>query len=156
MIWSHNLAIFAKLPIDRQLAGVGIGNFMGNSFAADIQASSKLTMNHVWNSHNDFLEMLMEIGIIGLLLTLVLYVAIGRAILRLPGKGRHGFLALFLAVVVMNILSNSYIARFGLAQMFFMLLVYIEQPGSQTGLVDKEQRVVAGVRISGSRIVRSE
>ncbi|NOS79467.1 MAG: O-antigen ligase family protein [Nitrospira sp.] len=128
MIWNHNLGIYSELPIDRQLAGVGIGNFMANPFS-DIHASSKLTMNHVWNSHNDFLEMLIEIGAIGLLLTAILYVRIGSAIFRMRGIERSAFLAFFTAVVAMNFLSNSYIARFGLAQMFFMVLVYVERPG---------------------------
>lgn len=145
MIWSHNLAIFTELPIDRQLAGVGIGNFMANPFT-DIHASSKLTLNHVWNSHNDFLEMLMEIGAIGLLLTAILYAFIGSAILRMPGKERYGFFALFLAVVVMNVLSNSYINRFGLAQMFFMVLVYIEQPASSAERSKQDEGAVATIR----------
>jgi O-antigen ligase len=131
LIWNHNLAIFANLPFDRQIAGVGIGNFMADPFK-DINASSKITMNHVWNSHNDFLEVLMEIGAIGLFLIIILYLAIGRAILRMRGRDRHTFFALFLAVVVMNALSNSYIARFGLGQMFFMLLVYVERPEFRT------------------------
>lgn len=127
LIWHHNLAIFVNLPFDRQIAGVGIGNFMADPFK-DINASAKITMNHVWNSHNDFLEVLMETGAVGLLLTIVLYLSIGKAILRMEGRDRHAFLALYLAVLVMNALSNSYIARFGLGQMFFMLLVYVERP----------------------------
>lgn len=131
MIWNHNLGIYAELPIDRQLAGVGIGHYMADPFS-DIRASSKLTMNHVWNSHNDFLEMLMEIGAIGLLLTSILYISIGSAILRMQGTERSAFFAFFLSVVVMNFLSNSYINRFGLAQMLFMVLVYVERPGFST------------------------
>jgi hypothetical protein len=35
-------------------------------------------------------------------------------------------LAVFMAVVVMNIMSSSYVNRFGLAQMYYILLSFVE------------------------------
>lgn len=127
LIWQHNLKVFVNLPVDQKIAGVGIGNYLTDPFR-DINAADKITSEHVWNSHNDYLEMLMEIGVVGLLLTTWLYVVIAKRALQMERRGRIVFLGLLCAVAVMNVLSNSYIARFGLAQMFFMVLTYMEIP----------------------------
>jgi O-Antigen ligase len=125
-IWHHNLAIYAELPLDRQLAGVGIGNWVtgrGEQFSRD-----KITAENVWNSHNDFLEVLMETGAVGLVMILTINITMALAIARMPHQDKSVFGALFVAVAIMNFLSNSYINRFGLAQLYFMLMTYVELP----------------------------
>jgi O-antigen ligase len=129
-IWKHNLQIFKSLPIDRQLAGVGIGNTLvgdGEQFTE----RTKISIENVWNSHNDFLEVLMETGAVGLLLWISLTVVVLLTILKWEGPEKWVFLSFFVAVFLMNFLSNSYISRFGLAQMYFMVLSYFEIPRSR-------------------------
>lgn len=130
-IWNHNLNVYSGLGIDQMLSGVGFGNVRGGASpdngvvepgAIGIGAAT------VWNSHNDFLETLMQTGLIGLMLLLGVYWSMGRAIWRIQGAERHAYLALFLTILLMNFLSNSYLSRFGLAQLFFMTLVYVELP----------------------------
>ncbi|HEY9197909.1 MAG TPA: O-antigen ligase family protein [Gammaproteobacteria bacterium] len=118
-IWGHNLDIFKNLSFDRQLAGVGVGN-RGQIFVSEAGS------DNVWNSHNDFLEVMMQVGIVGLLLFLAMQWLIYRRIAALPLLDRLPFLALFLAVVYMNFMSNSYVVRFSIGQMLYMLLAYIE------------------------------
>ncbi len=119
-IWMHNLEEFSNLSLDRQLAGVGEGNRRG------IGVSS--SREDVWNSHNDFLEVMMQTGIVGLLIYLGMQLCILRKIRQLKDKERYVFLALFIAVNFMNFVSNSYITRFGLGQLFYAVLSYIELP----------------------------
>lgn len=114
-IWQNNFDIYAGMPIDRKIAGVGIGNkdiFGGTEGFTD--------------SHNDFLDVMIQTGIVGLLLYLFIQFLLLREILRLPGKEKHAFIALFIAVVLMNFASNSYITRSALAQMFFLVMSYVE------------------------------
>ena len=118
-IWSHNLNIFSNLSIDRKLAGVGIGN------RRDVFSSAYSTDN-VWNSHNDFLEVMMQTGLIGLLIFLFIQYQIFRRIQRLPSHDKTAFLALFVAVTCMNFSSNSYVVRFSIGQMLYMVMAYIE------------------------------
>ena len=123
-IWKHNLDEFSKLTFDRKLAGVGLGN-----------RSNVLTTHgkeNFWNSHNDYLEIMIQTGIIGLLIFVLLQLLIIRAIFRLPKQERNVFLAFYFAVFCMNFASNSYIDRFGLAQTFYMLLAYIEIRNNET------------------------
>lgn len=114
-IWKHNLTVFGNMPIDRQLAGVGIGNKV-------IFGSAEGVMD----SHNDYLDILMQTGMVGLLLYLAVQVALVMAILKIPGREKHVFLAMYIAVTTMNFASNSYITRSGMAQLFYLAMAYVE------------------------------
>jgi O-antigen ligase len=116
IIWKEYMEFFRGMPIDRQIAGIGIGN----------------TGTQPWNdglpydTHNDWLQVLVFSGYVGLLLFVALNLALLRNILTLSGRERHLFIALFSAVAIMNFVSNSYVSRFGLGQMYYMLLAYVE------------------------------
>ena len=111
-IWRGNLEYFSHLPIDRQIAGVGLGNNEANAGGLD--------------SHNDFLNLFIQTGVVGFLLFATIQLLLLRSILRLPRDERIVFGALFIAVALMNLVSNSYISRFGLGQMFYMIMAYVE------------------------------
>lgn len=109
--WKHNLAAFSDLPIDRQIAGAGIGHNRLPGFI---------------DSHNDILDLMVQAGIVGVTLFLAIQWLLFRRILSLPKESRYPFLAMFVAVVFMNLASNSYVARFGLAQMLYVVLAFAE------------------------------
>lgn len=116
-IWAGNLERFSGMPLDRQLAGAGIGN--------KVQLGGG---EGIVDSHSDVLDILVQTGMVGLLLYVVLQASIFLAILRLPRTTRPIFLAIFLAVTVMNFVSNSYVSRFGLAQMLYIALAFVQLP----------------------------
>lgn len=118
-IWKHNLAQFSQLGLDRQLAGVGIGNRVG------IFREEHNTDN-IWNSHNDFLEVMIQTGIVGLALFCSIQCFFLRRILSLGKHERYFFMSLFISVMVMNFVSNSYVVRFSIGQMYYMVMAYIE------------------------------
>lgn len=148
-IWKHNLNIYKNLSIDRQIAGVGIGNTATHVGGTGSVSGTK---DVVWNSHNDYLEALMETGAVGFLLQLTLYFLIYKRIKRISTKEAAVYEGMFLAIVLMNILSNSYISRFGLAQIFFMVMVYIELPSAAK---DKIMKVNSKLKVTDNpRILR--
>jgi O-antigen ligase len=112
--WLHNLGVYAALPIDRQLAGVGIGN--RDSFSEE----------DVLDSHNDWLDVLMQTGAIGVVLLAAIQLLLLRSILRMASEERFAYLAVFLAVNVMMLVSNSFVWRIQVSHLYFMLLAYIE------------------------------
>lgn len=128
--WAHNLKLFAGLPIDQQLAGVGIGNIASNMDVASAE---------VLDSHNDWLDLLMQTGIVGLALFLALQVILFRAILKLSGRDRVIFLSLFVAATVMMFVSNSYAWRIQVGHLYYMLLAFVEIPGAHL----PQERVLA-------------
>lgn len=115
--WKHNLAVFAQLPFDQKLAGIGIGDIPQTMYVGEDEAL---------DSHNDWLDMLMQTGLIGLLMFMVLQILIFRAVLRMPTTERYLFLALFLAVLVMMFVSNSYTWRIQVGHLYYITLAYIE------------------------------
>ncbi len=120
-IWMAKLSAFSRVSFDKQIAGVGLGN-RDKDLGLDTESWGQL------DSHNDFLEILVQTGIVGLFLFLLLNYLILRKILGLERRSRYLFLSLFVAVMVMNFVSNSYVNRFGLGQMFYLVLSYIELP----------------------------
>lgn len=114
MFWLSDLTIFLRLPIDQQLAGVGIGARRGEE------------AGEVLYGHNDWLELLTQTGFVGVGLFIVLQIVIFRKIRRMPGTERYAFLAMFVAVNVMMVLSNSYTWRIQVGHLYYMMLAFIE------------------------------
>ena len=68
-IWGGNLEYFSQLPIDRQIAGVGAGN---NEAARGL------------DSHNDFLNLFIQTGVVGFTLYAAIQLLLLRSIMQLP------------------------------------------------------------------------
>jgi O-antigen ligase len=117
-IWLNDITVFYERPIDEQLAGAGIGN--------RYQEDSEV------RGHNDWLEMLTQTGIVGFLLFAALQFAILRRILRMEGKDKWAFFALFAAVSLMMLVSNAYAWRIQVSQLYYMILAFIELPMSRS------------------------
>jgi O-antigen ligase len=113
-MWKSDLQVFADLPIDRQIAGAGLGN------------RPEPGANQVFYGHNDWLEVLTQTGIIGLGLFLALQILILRAILRIPGREKYMYLAMFAAVEFMMTVSNSYLWRIQVSHLYYIVLAFIE------------------------------
>jgi hypothetical protein len=114
-IWQHNLKLYAEQPGTRQILGVGLGNEL-----EVIPGSNKR-----WaGSHNDYMSLLITGGAIGLSLHLMIYAAL---IFSFFSAGvsfqlRMFFLSMLASVLLMNFVSNSYIVRFQMAQLFWFLM----------------------------------
>jgi O-antigen ligase len=130
-IWANDFAKYARLPIDQQLAGIGIG--------------TEFTSEGEFGGHNDWLRILWDTGIIGFVLFAWLQILILRAILRMRGRERHVFLALFAAVNVMMLVSNSYNMRIQVSQLYYMILAFIEIPRRHLKNDDAEMRATTTV-----------
>ena len=118
-IWKHNFEEFKKLPFDRKMAGVGPGN-------RSHVLTERTHKDNFWNSHNDYLEVLIQTGIVGFILFTTIQILLLRSILRIPGRERYAYFALFVAVTFMNFASNSYISRYGLGQSLYLVIIYSE------------------------------
>jgi O-antigen ligase len=119
-LWLHDLAVFADRPFDEQLAGAGIGNRIGENPDETVYG------------HNDWIEILTQTGVVGFLLFATLQALILKKILKLQGKERYQFLALFIAVNIMMFFSNSYAWRIQVSQVYYMVLAFIELPSNRS------------------------
>lgn len=112
--WMNDLSIFAQVPLDQKLAGVGLGN------------RRELTVGGEIKGHNDWLELLTQTGLVGLLLFAALQIAIFVRIRTMQTSERGMFLALFAAVLVMMAVSNSYVWRIQVSQLYYIMLAFID------------------------------
>ncbi len=115
-IWQHNLRLYADLPLTTQLLGVGLGRELDRIPG---------TADQQWiGSHNDYLSLLITTGVLGLLFYLMIYGTVFATLVFRPLERRLRVfgLALLAAVMVMNFVSNSYIVRFQMAQLFWFLI----------------------------------
>lgn len=125
-MWLNDIMVFYERPIDQQLAGAGIGNRVGE--------------DGVVRGHNDWLEMLTQTGVVGFSLFAALQFAILRRILRMEGKDKWAFFALFAAVSLMMLVSNAYAWRIQVSQIYYMILAFIEIPRPRPKVGDAEIR----------------
>ena len=119
-IWLHNITEFSKVSLDRQMAGVGIGN------KVPVHTVSYLVSDNFWPSHNDFLAVLIHTGIVGFLIFALLQFALLKKTLSLHGKEKYVFTALLLSVLAMTFATGSYVSYYGLAQIYYLAMSYIE------------------------------
>lgn len=146
--WLHDLRVYGELPLDQKLAGVGIGARGEYSVTGEVIVG-----------HSDWLELLTQTGVVGFLLFAGLQWVILRKILRMEGPERYAFLAMFLAVNAMMLLSNSYAWRIQVSQLYYMMLAFIELPQRVEATRTPEAVVAragtasmgAGMRYSGVR-----
>lgn len=115
--WTHDFLLYLDLPLDHKLAGVGIG--MGDPAPDNV-------VKYTLYGHNDWLDVLTQTGLVGFLLFVAIKFLMFKNILRLPREQKRMFLALFIAVVAMMFVSNSYAWRIQVSQLYFMVLAFIE------------------------------
>jgi O-antigen ligase len=114
-IWQHNLKLYSELSLTTKIIGVGLGN----------ELRTLPESYDKWiGSHNDYLSFLIMLGVLGLSFYLSMYLSILIKIIRapLPRRMQGYFLIFMISVIIMNFLSNSYIVRFQMAQLFWFLI----------------------------------
>lgn len=112
-IWKNNLKSFIELPFTIKILGVGLGHELDR-----IPGSSKMWMG----SHNDFLSLLIMLGFFGLIIYLLFYIVLFNDILksRINNNIKSFYIGILVSVIIMNFVSNSYIVRFQMAQLFWL------------------------------------
>ncbi len=113
-IWKHKLEAINSNGLGAWVYGVGIGNIEN--------VSSSQTRTTEFDSHNDYLSLVVNTGIIGFLIYLTITVLMFKKAMKLPVQLRYVFLAYMIGIATANFVSNSFIGRFGLAQLYMMVM----------------------------------
>ena len=122
-LWKNDLNLFSGLSIEKKILGLGI---------VPGKAKIKNKSNAVFGHHNDYLELLVKGGILSILMYLsILSILFIQIITSDTNKQiKYLFLALLVSVTIMNFVSNSYLARVELGQLFWLFMgifYYIKQ-----------------------------
>lgn len=102
---SNNVNLFLESSLAQQLFGRGHGH------------------DQRFPYHNDYIALLLEIGIIGLLLYLILlFYLLWDVFLCKNKKTKYLFGAILISIFIMNLGSNAVVFRFELSQYFWMIM----------------------------------
>lgn len=114
-IWNHNIQLFFDSSIPQQLLGRGLG------------CESRMPVGSetaVWQPHNNYLNLLMSVGVVGLFIYLTLLAILLRDIYScdLDRGNKYLFGGMVASIIVMNFLSNAVILRVELSQYFWLFM----------------------------------
>jgi hypothetical protein len=114
-VWKHNLNFFNNSNFERKILGNGIGS------ETDTYNKDK---NIILSSHNDYISLLMTLGLFGFFLYSLIYLVLIYDILNanVPKHIKYLYLSITLSVCIMSLLSNGYLYRFDVSQSFWLLI----------------------------------
>ena len=114
-LWDNNLSIFKKMSFPQKIIGLGLG--CEGKFIKEFNKK-------VEPSHNDYLSILMSLGILGLTIYLLLLITVLYDIFNsnIRHQIKFTFLGILISVMVMNFLSNAVIFRVEFSQYFWMII----------------------------------
>ena len=114
-IWSHNFKVFIESPLYSKILGNGIG-----SFTSLVTGPYK----HIKPPHNDWLELVMATGIIGIILYLSIILIIVRDIKNsiLRTNLKWFFYAVIISSLITSFTTNGYVFRFENNQIFWLII----------------------------------
>ena len=117
-MWEDNIQLFLDSSIPQQLLGRGLGH------------------DHRIAFHNDYLALLMNLGIIGLFLYLILLIfLLWDIFLCRDKKTKYLFGGILVSVAIMNFGSNAVVFRFEFSQYFWLImsLFYYTKQAAKNG-----------------------
>ena len=111
-MWKQSFTEFEKFPFENKILGSGLGNELNKR------------VHLIGSSHNDFLSIMITLGIIGCFLyfTILLFTIYSIYVSELKSELKFIYLGFTISVLLMNLLSNSYLSRFELGQSFFFII----------------------------------
>lgn len=114
-IWTHNINLFFDFPFYVQLIGNGLG-----SESKTVIGGPK----DIWSSHNDWISLLMTIGVVGLLLYGYIFIKLLVDIIRsnLDIQIKAIYISFITMVIFISFFTNGYVGRFEMIQMFWLIM----------------------------------
>ena len=114
-IWNHNIQLFLDSSLPQQLLGRGLGCESRTVIGSEVA---------VWQPHNNYLNLLMSVGVIGLFIYLSLLAFLLWDIYRsgLDKSRKCLFTGIIVSTAIMNFLSNAVVFRVELSQYFWLFM----------------------------------
>jgi len=118
VIWEHNINFFLKSNLDKKLMGHGLGVVSSTVIGA---------RNEIWSSHNDYLHLLMALGIFGLVLYIIIYLVLLKdaSISSIDKTTKYFFYGIIISMIAMNFVSGVALYRVGMSQQFWMVIGFL-------------------------------
>jgi O-antigen ligase len=118
IIWKHNFNFFLESTLDKKLIGNGLGVVSSTVIGRP---------NEIWSSHNDYLHLLMALGIFGLVLYLLVYFVLLKDTFEssIDKTTKFLFYGIIFSMTAMNFGSGVTLYQVGMSQQFWMFMGFL-------------------------------
>lgn len=115
MLWTHNLNLFIEMPFSKKLMGSGLGSESDRVIGRD---------DEIWSSHNDYIALLMTLGVVGLLLYVSIFAFLFYEIIFFSKNSitQTVYLSAILVCLCTSMVTNGYVFRFESSQTFWIIM----------------------------------
>jgi len=115
VLWEHNINIFLESNFDRKLLGYGFGGGSTWVFGSE---------NQLWHTHNDYLELLVRAGGIGLLVFLLIHVILLKDVYRsiVAKSTKYFYYGIIFSITLMNFFSGILLYQVTMSQQFWVIM----------------------------------
>lgn len=115
LLWGHNIKIFLRSNFDRKLLGYGFGGGSTGVFGSE---------NQLWHTHNDYLELLVRAGGIGLLVYLLIHFILLKDVYRsiVAKSTKYFYYGIIFSITIMNFFSGMLLYQVTMSQQFWMII----------------------------------
>jgi len=117
-LWEHNINLFLASSFDRKLLGYGIGVGSTGVFGADFQ---------IWASHNDYLQLLMALGVVGFLVYILIFLVFLKDVYmsNIDKNIKYFYYGIIFSIMLLNFGSGLTVYQVGLSQQFWMVMGFL-------------------------------
>jgi O-antigen ligase len=114
-LWEHNIKLFLESDFDRKLMGHGLGVVSSSVYG---------TRHEIWASHNDYLQVLMALGIIGFVLYILIYLVLLKDVYlsNINKSKKFFYYGAIISIIAMNFASGVTLLQVGISQQFWMVM----------------------------------
>jgi O-antigen ligase len=123
-LWEHNINYFLQSSFEKKLLGNGLGVLSPGLIGSDLGIASHRISPKILPSHNDFLQILMSLGIFGLFTYLLILLALLKDIYvsSIDKSLKYFYYGTIISIILINFGSGITVYHVGLAQLFWLVM----------------------------------
>ncbi|MBU0995216.1 MAG: O-antigen ligase family protein [Proteobacteria bacterium] len=117
-LWEHNISLFLESSFENKLLGHGAGVGSTGVFGSD---------NEIWVSHNDYLQLLMALGGVGLVAYLLIFFVLLKDVYMssMDGSIKYFYYAVIFSITFINFTDGITLYQVGSSQQFWFVMGFL-------------------------------
>jgi O-antigen ligase len=126
-LWEHNINYFLASSFDRKLLGNGLGALSPGVIGSDFAFASHQNSPKILPSHNDFLQLLMSLGIFGLFAYVLIFAALLKDVYMsgIDKNKKYFYYGIIFSIILLNFGSGITVYQVGFSQLFWMVMGFL-------------------------------
>lgn len=123
-LWEHNINYFLKSSFEKKMLGNGLGVLSPIPAGSEIAIASRRITPKILPSHNDFLQILMSLGIFGLFSYLLIFLALLKDVFisSIDKSIKYFYFGIIISIILINFGSGITVYQVGSSQLFWLVM----------------------------------